>query len=227
MIKAVIFDMDGVLVDTESFWSEADREFLKRRGINYRDEFKAEVMGRSLEATANFYKNKFNLKESTDRITEERLKILRGLYKEKLSPMPGALTLITNLHKNGYILALASGSPIGLINTVLKKLDLGKYFSAKISGESVKKGKPAPEIYLTTAKKIKIKPLNCLVIEDAPSGVSAAKKAGMYCVAVFDKRYSKKEDVIKADLIVESLREINSETIDNLSKSAPSLHNSP
>lgn len=215
-IKAIIFDMDGVLVDTEALWSKTEKEFFKRRGIDYKDELKKYVMGRSVKEVAKLYKNQFNLKASVDRIIKERLKIVHNLYKTELRPMLGALSLIKNLFESGYKLALASSSPMKLINIFLKKFKLNKYFSVQVSGFSLKKGKPAPDIYLVTSKKIKIEPQNCLVIEDAPSGILAAKRSGMWCIAVVDKRYTRKEDLAKADLIVETLEEINSEIINAL-----------
>ena len=170
-------------------------------------------MGKSQDRNAKFYKNKFNLKEPISKIMKERLKIIHSLYKSKISTKPGASSLIKHLHKNNYIIALASNSPMELINTTLRRFNLNKYFTAKTSGEEVKNGKPAPDIYLATAKKIKVKPPECLVIEDAGSGISAAKKAGMFCVALLDKRYSEKEALNQADLIIESLKEINREKI--------------
>ena len=213
MIKAVIFDMDGVLVNTEPLWSRGDKEFFKKRGIKYNDEFKAEIIGKSQDRNAKFYKNKFNLKEPLSKIMEERLKIIHSLYKSKISTKPGASSLIKHLHKNNYIIALASNSSMKLINTTLKRFNLNKYFSAKTSGEEVKNGKPAPDIYLAAAKKIKVKPSECLVVEDTGSGISAAKKAGMFCVALLDKKYYKKKALNQADMIIESLKEINREKI--------------
>ena len=187
-IKAVIFDMDGVLVNTKKIWSKVDKEFLKKREITYNDEYKSQVTGRDQKDVAKFYKSIFRLKDSVNLIIRERNKIAYKHYKNELQLMPYAFNTIKILHQAGFKLALASNASVKLINAVLKKFNLKKYFLIKMSGEFLKRGKPDPDIYLRTAKQLKIKPENCLVIEDSPNGVRSAKRAGMYCIGVLNTK---------------------------------------
>jgi len=214
MIKAVIFDMDGLMVDSELFQSMAFKKILKRYGIEAKEEI-VQVIGIREVENWEIIKKKYGLKEDTAKLMKERGKIYIKILKEKAVAMPGLYKLIDSLKKSGYKIALASSSVYEHVQIVLKKLKLQKDFNIIISGGDVNRGKPDPEVYLITAKKLSVKPIDCLVLEDAYTGVIAAKNAKMKCIAVPNK-YTKNQDFSKADLVVKSLEEITIDTIKNL-----------
>lgn len=215
MIKAVIFDMDGVIIDSEPLWEKTETILLGRRGIDYNPAYRAKIMGLKQDDSAALLKETFSLPESVREIIDERIDILLNLYKDELELMPGLKNLLKESKESGFLLALASSSPMRTIDFVLDKFSIREFFLSVVSGDSIPLGKPHPDIYLHTAETLKIKPGECIVIEDSINGVRSAKWAGMSCIAVPDKRLSLKDFQI-ADLIVEDLGEINVKMIESL-----------
>jgi len=215
-VKAIIFDMDGVIVDSEFYQFQAFKFALARVGFNLTEEyFISNMVGRKSHDSVSEILNKENIKESLDELIERKRKKYRELISSNLKAMPGAKKLINQLKNNGFILALASSSATIHIDIVLNGLGIKNQFDVIVSGEQVKIGKPNPDIFLITAKKLNTLPDNCLVIEDTSTGVEAAKAAGMKCIAV-PNHFTKKQDFSKADLLVESLEKVNSVTIRKL-----------
>ncbi|GIW47228.1 MAG: phosphatase [Deltaproteobacteria bacterium] len=208
MIKAVIFDMDGVMIDSEPIWEKTERILLKRRGINYEATYREKIVGLNQRDSALLLKETFGLPESIEELIEERISILLDLYKKELKPIPGLIYLLEQLKEKGFLIALASSSPLRVINFVLDKLSLKDFFSTVVSGEMVERGKPYPDIYLYAADKLKVMPKECVVIEDSINGVRAAKSAGMRCIAIPDKRLPL-DKFMEADVIVDKLSEVD------------------
>ncbi|MER3447751.1 MAG: phosphatase [Candidatus Dadabacteria bacterium] len=215
MIKAVIFDMDGVMIDSEPLWEKAERILLAKRGIGYNPTYRDKIVGLNQNDSGRLMRETFNLTETVEEIIAERIEILLGLYEKELWLMPGLLTLLRRLKESGFLLALASSSPIRVINFVLDKFSLREFFSVVVPGDFIELGKPHPDIYIYTAKRLGVETRECVVIEDSINGVKSAKGAGMFCIAVPDKRLEQKEFQI-ADLVVDSLGMISVETIKNL-----------
>jgi HAD superfamily hydrolase (TIGR01509 family) len=206
-LGAVIFDMDGVIVHSEPLWSEAEQRLLARRGLIASPELKPLLMGRdSREAIAILIKH-YELGEQVEDVVRERNQIIARLFQESLEPVPHILNLIHSLREGEIKTAVASSSPNRLVVLALDKLGIKELFDVILSGDEVFRGKPSPEIYLAAAGRLGVKPANCLVIEDAPSGVAAAKAAGMKCLAVCTTVGS--SELGDADRVVESFAAVD------------------
>ncbi|MDP3998890.1 MAG: HAD family phosphatase [bacterium] len=216
MIKAVIFDMDGLLIDTEPIWTLVDQRFLARYGKDYRPIDKSRFMGSGVREFIKFIKKKFAIDENEEKLLSERMEIFQSLVNEDLKLMSGAENLLQELSKNGYLVAMATGNTRQMMDLMTENLKIRKYFNVTVSSDEVPHGKPAPDIFLEAARRFDISPKECLVLEDAINGVVAAKAAGMRAIAVCDQRYNKPESFTEADMVVGSLKEITSELIRQL-----------
>ena len=213
-LDAVIFDMDGVMVRSEEAWIQSEREFLEGKGIYLGEEGWREfqlrhapyLAGRNQTEAARFYQEVFGLKESVEEIRRERMALVRRYFGE-VELVPGVAELITMLWEGGLKIGLASGSPLELIELVLKRYDLERYFSAIVSGDRLHEGKPNPTIYFLTAQELGVEPARCLVIEDAPNGVRAAKAAGMRCAYLLNPALRWEGEMI-ADFVLESFEQL-------------------
>jgi len=207
MIKAVIFDMDGVLLDNFEAWKKFDGIFLEQFGIIPDKEYSIFVNGRSQEEVAIWLKQKYNLKESAEQIQTSKINYIKKVYEIESKPMEGIENLLKKIKKSGLKLALCSGAKMWMIDAVLDRFHWRDYFDVIVSSDHVNYiGKPNPEIYLHTARLLNVKPENCVVFEDAENGVEAAKRAGMKCIAVPNSRWSF-GDFSRADLVVSSLED--------------------
>ncbi len=209
MIKAVIFDWDGLLGDTEGLWTISDTNWLAQQGIIYKDELKSLLTGRSQVDCARIFKEHFKLPENIQEIISKRLASLKDTYQKTSGNllMPFARELLAAASTKGLKLAIASGTAQEMLDMIVEKQGIREYFSFVVSTDKVKSGKPAPEVYLYVAELLQVKPSECIVFEDAENGVKSAAAAGMFCVAVPNK-YTKNQDFSKADKVVHSLAEI-------------------
>lgn len=214
MIKAVIFDMDGVMIDSEPLWEKTERILLARRDIEYSPTYRDQIVGLNQNDSGRLLINTFELEETVEDIISERVEILTAIYEEELEVVLDLIPLLDNLRDNKFKLAVASSSPLRVINFVLDMFSLQEYFPVVVSGECTENGKPHPDIYLHTAKRLEVEPSECVAIEDSINGVKSAKAAGMYCIAVPDKRLSQME-FQNADIIVPNLNRINSDLINS------------
>lgn len=212
MVEAVIFDMDGLMVNSEDLWEETERLYFDRKGHVYSSELDRLLMGRKKEESAAVIKEQLGLEDSIEAIISERYDILRKLCHERLELMPGLLALLESLAKRQAPLALASSSPMDQIHFVLNRFDLGRYFSVVVSGDMVSRGKPAPDIYFMAAEQLAKEPIACLALEDTVNGVRAAKAAGMICIAIPDRR-QKDLDFSIADAEFTSLEKLDADTL--------------
>jgi len=182
MIKSIIFDMDGVISDTQKIHSKIEAKLLNRFGVNITaSEITEKYSG---VHTNDFFQKLLGKRIDVDALLEEKWMIMaKEISENGVSEIDGASQLIEKLHKK-YSLAVASASPLHFIETVLSSLQLRDYFSCIASAEEVENGKPEPDVFLLAAERLNISPQNCLVIEDGISGIVASKKAGMYCIGI-------------------------------------------
>jgi HAD superfamily hydrolase (TIGR01509 family) len=201
--KAIIFDMDGVLIDSEMHWVKSEADFLKKYNIEITPEMAVLFTGRSDLQNVAYMKEKFNLPGEVADLMAERRSYTDRLYRDYIRPLPLVEVLLAKL-KPKYSQAVASGARHDLISLVVDKFNWRHYFRALVSSDDVKfVGKPDPGIYLHTADRLKVSPEDCLVFEDAQNGVVAAKRAGMTCVALINQPWTK-GDLSQADLHIES-----------------------
>ena len=181
-IEAVIYDMDGVLVDSEVYWDKSRVEFARDRGQVWNDAFQRLAMGRSTVGWAQVMKEKLDLDESIDEIITEMKARVIAHYEERLPARPGALESVHHM-KRHFRVGLASGSPTEIIKAVLSITGLDQIFEVMIYGDEVPRGKPAPDIYLEALNSLGVAPDRSLGIEDSANGLRSLKAAGMFAVA--------------------------------------------
>ena len=207
-LSAVIFDMDGVIVDSEPYHLEAEQLVLKCYGI---EESSEELHARYLGTTAKFmYEDliqRYGLDRDWQSLANEKSVLYLPLLRNKVELIDGVLNLIETLHAQGIQLALASSSRRVYVDTVLDKFNLRDYFGVSVSADDITHSKPDPEIFLTVSRHLGVPVERCWVIEDAVKGVEAAKRAGMSCLA-FTPPGSIKKDFIKADATVSSMGDV-------------------
>jgi HAD superfamily hydrolase (TIGR01509 family) len=186
---------------------DLDREHFGRFGIELTPEIVKQLTGHSGKENAKWVKENLIPDVSEEEYFSVRVDNFKEIYLTKTLPLPGASQLVLKLKNRGYRQAIASGAPLEVIEIVVKRFSWREYLDELISADHVKDvGKPDPGIFLHAAEKLKVKPEECLVFEDAENGVVAAKRAGMHCIAVLDKRWSF-GDFSQADLIVDSLED--------------------
>ena len=205
-IEAVVFDMDGVLVDTEHLWDEVREQLTDEWGGRYTPGAQRAMMGMSSPEWSRYLHETVGLREPPDVINAEVVRRMLERYERDLPVIPGAPEAVERLHARGYALAVASSSNRELIDTVLHVLPVGRLFSVTVSSEEVSRGKPAPDVYLEAARRLDVEPARCTAVEDSGSGIRAAHAAGMRVLAYPNRHYPPgPEELRLADRVVESL----------------------
>ena len=185
-IKACIFDLDGTLVDSMWMWPEIDAEYLERLGFEYYDNLKNEIEGISFHETAIYFKNKFGISDSVEKICKDWEEMAYDKYKYEVKEKPGCKKFLEHLRSKGIKMGIATSNNRSMVDVVLKSLNMKDFFEVITTSDEVKRGKPAPDVYITTAKLLNVEPKNCLVFEDVVAGIMAGKSAGMKVCAIED-----------------------------------------
>jgi HAD superfamily hydrolase (TIGR01509 family) len=208
-IVAVVFDMDGVLVDTEHLWDEVREELTGEWGGRYTPEAQQAMMGMSSHEWSRYLHDVVGLREPPDVINGEVVRRMLARYEVDLPVIPGAVEAVRRLASAGYHLAVASSSNRELIDTVLRRLELTALFENTVSSEEVARGKPAPDVYLEAARRLGVEPGRCAAVEDSATGIRAAHAAGMRVIAYPNRHYPPAADVLAlADATVASVADV-------------------
>ena len=211
MIKAVIFDLDGVIADSMGLHFEAEKKTLLKYGVPASTEELAAHTGNKIGVKFAALLKKHGAKANLSEVLKAHAAESYGHIKANVAPVRGILELVKELHGKKLKLGVASGSPKVLVFHMLGKFHILKLFDSVLSADDVSNAKPDPEIFLKVAQKLGCKPSECVVIEDAPNGIRAAKSAGMKCVAITTTH--KKSELNGADKIISSFGELTAKDL--------------
>jgi HAD superfamily hydrolase (TIGR01509 family) len=213
MSDAVVFDMDGVLIESEEVWDAVRERYVRERGGRYDAEVQRAMMGMSSPEWSRYLHDVAGIADEPETINRTVVERMLAAYREHLPLIPGAADAVKRLAAQ-YPLALASSSNRPLIDTVLDVAGLTACFRATVSAEEVPRGKPAPDVYLEAARRLGIAPSRCTAVEDSHSGIRAGKAAGMWVVAIPNPSYPPDGAALaQADIVIRSLDELTAELI--------------
>jgi len=216
--KAVIFDLDGSLVDSMWIWRQIDIEYLGRYGIELPENLQKEIEGMSFYQTAVYFKNRFDIKEPIEEIMDIWNTMAEDKYLHDVKLKTGAREFLDYCRCNNILLGVATSNSRELVTHFMRANELEDYFTCIMTGSEVTNGKPAPDIYIKVSEELKVKPADCLVFEDIVPGIMAGKNAGMVVCAVYDE-YSAKETEEKkalADYYIQNYNNIFTQTYEVL-----------
>ncbi|MGV9003690.1 HAD family hydrolase [Flavobacterium sp.] len=217
MIHTVIFDMDGVIVDTEPVHHYAYQQHFKQLGIEVTPQMYASFTGGSTKNIYSRIKEHFNLEEEVDTLVQGKRTLFNAAFdnKEDLYLLDGVEELIKELHGKGMQLVLASSSANETINRIFKRFNLERYFTHKVSGEDFPNSKPHPALFLKAAQLSQTSVEHCVVIEDSTNGIKAAKAANIYCIG-YDSVNSALQDYSLADEVISDFKTLSFDKIKNI-----------
>ncbi len=187
--KAIIFDMDGLLVDSEVVWNAVEVEMVADRGYSYTAAEREHLIGLRLDEFSEKLLAIFKIDESPKAFEQELIERMLRRIPTTVKPQPGAVELLAYIDRAGIPTAIASSSPISIIDAVVESQGWQSVFGLRVSADTVGKGKPAPDVYLRAAELLGVNPADCLALEDSPNGARAAVAAGMTCYAVPDRSH--------------------------------------
>ncbi len=213
MIDAVVFDLDGVLLDSEELWDEVREALARERGGRWHEGAQADMMGMSSREWSVYMHERIGLPEPPEEISAEVVRRMLERYRRELPLIPGAVEAVERLAAR-WPLGLASSSNRELIDAALEAAGLARHFRATVSSEAVARGKPAPDVYLEAARRLAVEPDDCAAVEDSHNGIRSAKAAGMRVIAIPNRRFPPgKEALAEVDVVLGSIAELTHDVV--------------
>jgi HAD superfamily hydrolase (TIGR01509 family) len=217
LIEAVVFDLDGLLLDTEQVWDEVRERLTRERGGRWHDRAQADMMGMSSKEWSRYMHEELGLREPPEELNRLVVERMQERYRAGLPLVQGAVEAVRRIGER-WPLGLASSSNRPLIDLVLAEMAVADLFRATVSSEEVARGKPAPDVYLEAARRLGIRPEDAVAIEDSANGIRSAKAAGMGVVAVPNPHFPPSPEVLAgADVVLESLAGLTADAVESAS----------
>jgi HAD superfamily hydrolase (TIGR01509 family) len=208
MIEAVVFDLDGIIIDSEHVWDEVRQQLAEERGGRWNEDASRDMMGMSSIEWSRYMRDVVGLTEEPEEISAEVVRRLEDRYRRELPLIAGAELAVDRLAER-WPLALASSSNRELIDLVLESSGLGRHFKGSVSSEEVARGKPAPDVFLEAARRLGVEPARCAAVEDSENGILAAKAAGMRTIAIPNPQYPPNGDALAAaDVVLATVEDL-------------------
>jgi HAD superfamily hydrolase (TIGR01509 family) len=213
---AVVFDLDGVLIESEQVWDSAREELARERGGTWNDDATTDMMGMSSKEWSSYMHDRLGVPMSPGKINDDVVRRVASAYEDHLPLLPHAVETVRELAAR-WSLGVASSSNRPIIELVLDRMGVRDCFAAVVSSEEVANGKPAPDVYLAVARELDVDPADCVAIEDSTNGIKAAVAAGMRTIAVPNREFRPADDVLAtAAGVVPSLAEVTPELVESL-----------
>jgi HAD superfamily hydrolase (TIGR01509 family) len=214
VVDAVIFDLDGLLLESEQVWNAAKERLTNERGGRWRDEARGEMLGMSSPEWSRYMREELSVPMAPEEISAEVVRLMREEYRRELPVLPGAADAVARLAAR-WPLGLASSSNREVIDMVLERARWADLFAATVSSEEVARGKPAPDVYLEAARLLGAPPERCVAVEDSSAGIRSADAAGLAVVAVPNRDYRPEDDVLaEARVVLSSLRDLEPDAVE-------------
>jgi HAD superfamily hydrolase (TIGR01509 family) len=217
LTEAVVFDLDGLLLDTEQVWDEVREALTRERGGRWHDRAQADMMGMSSNEWSRYMHDELGLVDPPEELNRLVVERMQQRYADRLPLIEGAVDAVRRLAER-WPLGLASSSNRPLIDLALERMGVADVFSATVSSEEVGRGKPAPDVYLEAARRLGVRPQDAVAVEDSANGIRAARAAGMTVIAIPNAHFPPPDDdLAEADLVLDSLAELSRDAVESAS----------
>jgi len=217
MIEAVVFDLDGLLLDSEQVWDEVREALTRERGGRWHDRAQADMMGMSSKEWSRYMHDELGLSEPPEELNRLVVERMQERYRERLPLVDGAVEVVRRIGAR-WPLGLASSSNRPLIDLALEEMGVADLFRATVSSEEVERGKPAPDVYLEAARRLGVRPQDVAAVEDSAAGIASAKAGGMRVVAIPNPHFPPPKNVLaEADVVLDSLARLSPDAVESAS----------